>query len=166
MAAPGNAVTFEGIKAQLSKRQYAPIYLLHGEEGYFIDALVKEFEEILPPEERDFNMYTMYAPQVSADDVMDACRRYPMMSEYQVVILKEAQSVRADYVNRLHLYASQPSPTTILVICCVCFFVDSYCSSVITPRAIRPSFVTSGSPFASFLNVISTYASSGAPLSI
>lgn len=118
MAAPGNAVTFEGIKAQLSKRQYAPIYLLHGEEGYFIDALVKEFEEILPPEERDFNMYTMYAPQVSADDVMDACRRYPMMSEYQVVILKEAQSVRADYVNRLHLYASQPSPTTILVICC------------------------------------------------
>lgn len=118
MAAPGNAVTFEGIKAQLAKREYAPIYLLHGEEGYFIDALEKEFEEILPPEERDFNMYTMYAPQVSADDVMDTCRRYPMMSEYQVVILKEAQSVRADYVNRLHLYASQPSPTTILVICC------------------------------------------------
>ncbi len=118
MAAPNNSATFEGIKSQLAKRQYAPVYLLHGEEGYFIDALVKEFEEILPPEERDFNMYTMYAPQVSADDVMDACQRYPMMSEYQVVILKEAQSVRADYVNRLHLYASHPSPTTILVICC------------------------------------------------
>lgn len=118
MATPGNAVTFDGLKAQLAKREYAPIYLLHGEEGYFIDALVKEFEEILPPEERDFNLYTMYAPQVSADDVMDACRRYPMMSEYQVVILKEAQSVRADYVNRLHLYASNPSATTILVICC------------------------------------------------
>lgn len=118
MAAPSNTITFEGLKSQLAKRQYAPVYLLHGEEGYFIDELVKDFENILPVEERDFNLYTMYAPQVSADDVMDACRRYPMMSEYQVVILKEAQSVRADYINRLHLYASQPSSSTILVICC------------------------------------------------
>lgn len=116
MAAP--AVTFESLKSQLAKRQYAPIYLLHGEEGYYIDALVKIFEQILPPEERDFNMYTMYAPEVSPDTVMDACRRYPMMSEYQVVILKEAQAIKADQLNRLHLYASQPSPTTILVICC------------------------------------------------
>lgn len=116
MAAP--AVTFESLKSQLAKRQYAPVYLLHGEEGYYIDALVKIFEQILPPEERDFNMYTMYAPEVSADTVMDTCRRYPMMSEYQVVILKEAQAIRPDQLNRLHLYASQPSPTTILVICC------------------------------------------------
>ncbi|MBQ2839660.1 MAG: DNA polymerase III subunit delta [Muribaculaceae bacterium] len=115
-AAP--SVTFESLKSQLAKRQYAPIYLLHGEEGYYIDALVKIFEQILPPEERDFNMYTMYAPEVSPDTVMDACRRYPMMSEYQVVILKEAQAIRADQLNRLHLYASQPSPSTILVICC------------------------------------------------
>lgn len=112
------AVTFESLKSQLAKRQYAPIYLLHGEEGYYIDALVKIFEQILPPEERDFNMYTMYAPEVSPDTVMDACRRYPMMSEYQVVILKEAQAINAAQLNRLHLYASQPSPTTILVICC------------------------------------------------
>lgn len=111
-------VTFESLKSQLAKRQYAPIYLLHGEEGYYIDALVKIFEQILPPEERDFNMYTMYAPEVSMDTVMDACRRYPMMSEYQVVILKEAQAINATQLNRLHLYASQPSPTTILVICC------------------------------------------------
>lgn len=116
MAAP--AVTFEGLKSQLAKRQYAPIYLLHGEEGYYIDALVKIFEQILPPEERDFNMYTMYAPEVSPDTVMDACRRYPMMAERQVVILKEAQAINATQLNRLHLYASQPSPTTILVICC------------------------------------------------
>ncbi len=112
------SVTFESLKSQLAKRQYAPIYLLHGEEGYYIDALVKIFEQILPPEERDFNMYTMYAPEVSADTVMDTCRRYPMMSEYQVVILKEAQAINASQLNRLHLYASQPSPTTILVICC------------------------------------------------
>ncbi len=112
------AVTFDSLKSQLAKRQYAPVYLLHGEEGYYIDALVKIFEQILPIEERDFNMYTMYAPEVSVDTVMDTCRRYPMMSEYQVVILKEAQAINAAQLNRLHLYASQPSPTTILVICC------------------------------------------------
>lgn len=118
MAAPTQAVTFEGIKAQLAKRQYAPIYLLHGEEGYYIDALVKEFEAIIPEADRDFNLYTLYAPEVSPDTIMDVCRRYPMMSDYQVVIVKEAQAIRADLLNRLHLYASQPSPSTILVICC------------------------------------------------
>lgn len=117
MATPGFTLTFEELKSQLAKKQYAPIYLLHGEEGYFIDELVKLFEDILPVEEQAFNLYTMYAPQVSADDVMDACRRYPMMSEYQVVILKEAQVPKIDYLNKLHAYASNPSPSTILVIC-------------------------------------------------
>lgn len=110
------SVTFESLKSQLAKRQYAPIYLLHGEEGYYIDELVKLFEQILPPEERDFNMYTMYGAEVSPDTVMDACRRYPMMADRQVVILKEAQMFNATQLNRLHLYASQPSTTTILVI--------------------------------------------------
>lgn len=119
MASPKSAVTFDGLKSLLDKREFAPVYLLHGEEGYFIDELVKRFEAILPVEERDFNLYTMYAPQVSADNVMDACRRYPMMSEYQVVIVKEVQSVKtADYLNRLSLYLQQPSTQTILVVCC------------------------------------------------
>ena len=110
------SVTFESLKSQLAKRQYAPIYLLHGEEGYYIDELVKLFEQILPSEERDFNMYTMYGAEVSPDTVMDACRRYPMMADRQIVILKEAQMFNATQLNRLHLYASQPSATTILVI--------------------------------------------------
>ncbi len=117
MAASNNIVTFGLLRAQLAKRQFAPVYLLHGEEGYFIDVLVKDFENILPAEERDFNMYTMYAPQVTADDVMDVCRRYPMMSEYQVVILKECQSAKADELNKLHSYVMQPSSSTIFVMC-------------------------------------------------
>lgn len=116
MAAPA-AVTYDSLKSQLAKRQFAPVYLLHGEEGYYIDELVKCFEEILPVEERDFNLYTLYAPEVTPDTVMDACRRYPMMSEYQVVILKEAQSVDAKWLNKLEPYVSHPSPTTILAIC-------------------------------------------------
>lgn len=115
--AASNNVTFGLLRSQLAKRQFSPVYLLHGEEGYFIDVLIKDFENILPLEERDFNMYTMYAPQVSADDVIDACRRYPMMAEYQLVILKECQENIA-ILNKLHTYVEQPSPTTIFVMCC------------------------------------------------
>ena len=115
--APAQTITFDALRRQLANRQYAPVYLLHGEEGYYIDALVKEFEKIIPDEDKEFNQYTLYAPQVEPGAVMDLCMSVPMMSERQLVILKEAQAVRADQLNRLHRYAASPSPSTILVIC-------------------------------------------------
>jgi DNA polymerase-3 subunit delta len=116
MATP--TLTYDALVRQLNNKQYAPVYLLHGEEGYYIDALVKEFEKILPEDEKDFNQYTLYAPQVDMGAVIDVCMRVPMMSEHQVVILKEAQAIRADQLNKLHRYAARPLSTTILVICC------------------------------------------------
>lgn len=112
------ALTFPQLKQQIAKRNLAPIYLLHGEEGYFIDELVKMFEELLPEEERDFNLYTLYAPESGMDAVMDVCHRFPMMASHQVVIVKEAQAIRADSLNKLHHYAERPNPSTILVISC------------------------------------------------
>lgn len=112
------AVTFDSLKRQLATRRYAPVYLLHGEEGYYIDALVKEFESILPVEDREFNQHVLYAPQVEPGAVMDICSRFPMMADYQVVILKEAQAIRSDQLNALHRYAANPSQSTIFVICC------------------------------------------------
>lgn len=114
MASP--ALTFETLKKQISTGQLSPIYLLHGKEGYFTDALVKEFEKVLPEEDKEFNQYILYAPQIEPGRVMDLCRRCPMMAERQVVILKEAQAVRADVINKLHKYAVSPSPTTVFVI--------------------------------------------------
>ena len=96
-----DTVSFASIKSQLVKGTPAPVYLIHGEEGYFIDELLKLAERIIPEADRDFDLYTMYAPQVEPDSVLDACRRYPMMSPRQVVILKEAQSVGANYLKRL-----------------------------------------------------------------
>lgn len=113
-----SALTYPQLLRRLDAGQYAPVYLIHGEEGYFTDELVKRFETLLPEEERDFNMYTLYGPESGADAVMDVCRRFPMMAERQVVILKEAQSMRADQLNRIHHYAERPNPTTILVIAC------------------------------------------------
>ncbi len=118
MAAVGTIAQYDELIRQINAGNLAPIYLLHGEEGYFIDELLKRFESLIPEGDRDFNLYTFYAPETNMDTIIDACRRYPMMSDYQVVIVKEAQAVTAAQLNRLHLYAKQPSSTTVLVVAC------------------------------------------------
>lgn len=110
------AVTFDGLRQQIRQGKLAPVYLLHGDEGYYIDQLVKDFENVLPEADKEFNQYILYATQVQPGQVMDICSRYPMMAERQMVILKEAQAVRADQINRLYKYVQNPSPTTVLVI--------------------------------------------------
>lgn len=112
------APTFSSIKSDLRKGVVAPIYLLHGEEGFYLDQLVKEFESLVPDDVKDFNLYTLYAPQTVPATVVDVCQRYPMMSERQVVIVKECQAAGATFLNNLAAYAGQPSPTTVLVLLC------------------------------------------------
>lgn len=112
------ALTFDSLRAHLSAEQYKPVYLLHGEEGYYIDQLVKDFEKIIPEEERDFNLHVFYAPRVEPDTVMSVARQAPFAVERQVVILKEAQAIKADELNKYHSYVEAPNPQTIFVICC------------------------------------------------
>ena len=113
------AITYPQLRQQLESRApLSPLYLIHGEEGYYIDELVRLFEQYLPEEDRDFNLYTFYGPETDMDTVMDTCRRIPMMAPRQLVILKEAQAVRADSLNKLHFYAEQPVASTTLVIVC------------------------------------------------
>lgn len=107
---------YDELVMQINSGTLAPVYLLHGAEGYFIDELLHRFEELIPEGDRDFNLYTFYAPETDPDTIMDACRRYPMMADRQVVIVKEAQSITANQLNRLHLYTQQPSMSTVLVI--------------------------------------------------
>ena len=122
MAAPktdtAQSITYPQLRQAIASRRLMPIYLLHGEEGYYIDELLKMFETLLPEEERDFNLYTLYGPETGVDTIMDVCQRLPMMAEHQVVIVKEAQAIRADSLNKLHHYAERPNPSTILVIAC------------------------------------------------
>lgn len=113
-----SSVTYESLRESLSRGRYAPVYLLHGEEGYYVDVLAEMFENVVPPDEKDFNQYILYAPEVTMDQVIDVCRRCPMMAPRQVVILKEAQAIRADQLNKLHPYVMNPTPSTVLVICC------------------------------------------------
>lgn len=111
-----DAVTYTALRNALARKQYSNVYFIHGEEGYYIDELAGLFETILPESERDFNQYTLYAPQTDAATVAEACQRYPMMTERQVVIVKEAQAVPVAWFNKLLPYLESPIATTLLVI--------------------------------------------------
>ena len=115
MAEAKNA-SFDSIMADLEARRFAPVYYLMGEESYYIDKISDYIaEHVLQPEERDFNQTVLFGSDVTASQVADYARRYPMMSEYQVVIVKEAQNIKQ--TEALERYFKQPLASTILVMC-------------------------------------------------
>ena len=115
MAETKNA-TFDSIMHDLKQRNYLPIYYLMGEESFYIDKISDYIaENVLTPEERDFNMTVMYGADVTGKDVVEVARRYPMMSEHQVVIVKEAQKLKG--LEPLEKYVEKPLASTILVFC-------------------------------------------------
>lgn len=106
---------FKKILHSLEAREYAPVYLVDGEEPFYIDLLTEYFEDkILQPAERDFNLLVLYGKDVEWSDVVNACRRFPMFAERQVVILKDAAQMRG--LNELAGYLENPSPTTVFLI--------------------------------------------------
>ena len=113
-------LTFTALKKQIDAGQLAPVYLLNGPEGFYTDRLVKMFEQSVPEDVRDFNLYILYAPQTEPATVIDICHRYPMMADRVMVIVKECQGVNAGskWLNALKDYAANPSPTTTLVLAC------------------------------------------------
>ena len=107
---------YEQLAAEIAARRFAPVYLLMGEEGYFIDALAERLATtVLDEASRAFNQITVYGRDTDAGQVVNLCRQMPMMGQYQVVIVKEAQQLRG--IEKLSYYTQKPSPTTILVVC-------------------------------------------------
>jgi DNA polymerase-3 subunit delta len=101
------------IKAQNIK----PIYFLMGEEPYYIDRLSDYIEQnVLSEDEKGFNQTVLYGRDVSMDDIVSSAKRYPMMAERQVIIVKEAQDLSKS-IDKLESYAENPMPTTVLVFC-------------------------------------------------
>lgn len=94
-----------------------PIYFLMGEEPYYIDRLSDYIDQnLLSEEEKGFNQTVLYGRDVSMEDVISTCKRYPMMAERQVVIVREAQDL-SKTIDKIESYAENPMPTTVLVIC-------------------------------------------------
>jgi len=94
-----------------------PIYLLMGEEPYYIDKISEFIEQtVLAEEERGFNQMILYGRDVAVEDIVSNAKRFPMMAERQVVIVKEAQDLSRTF-DKLDDYAKNPQPSTVLVLC-------------------------------------------------
>jgi len=112
--------TPQQVLAALKKKQYAPVYFLHGEEPYYIDLLTSYMEEnVLNESEKAFNLTVVYGREQTMHEILTHARRFPMGSERQVVIIKEAQELQdlKKEEGRKHLaaYAQSPHPATLLV---------------------------------------------------
>ena len=106
---------FPALTKQIKSGTFAPVYLLHGEETYFIDQLEAAIQQhALQEHERAFNETICYGKDTEYIQVVDAARRFPMMATRQLVLLREAQDMRS--LKQLETYAAGPSPTTVLVI--------------------------------------------------
>lgn len=94
-----------------------PIYFLMGEEPYYIDKLSDYIEaNVLSEEEKGFNQTVLYGRDVTIEDIVSTAKRYPMMAERQVVIVKEAQDLSRT-IDKIESYAENPMSTTVLVMC-------------------------------------------------
>ncbi len=127
------SITFEEILGNLKKKIYHPVYFLMGEESYFID-IISDYiaENVLTDAEKGFNQTILYGKDLEPQTILSYARRFPMMANYQVIIVREAQNIK-DLVSKekkaekgkegekvklpLELYIENPLKSTILVIC-------------------------------------------------
>lgn len=119
---------FEQLASDIKKKKYAPVYFLMGEEPYFIDTLADLVEKtVLDDSEKEFNQTIVYGKDTDILSIISAAKRFPMMSEKQVVIVKEAQNLK-DLIGRekaddnkikhpFATYLENPQPSTILLFC-------------------------------------------------
>lgn len=108
--------TYEEIARDLKNRVYKPVYYLMGEESYYIDRISEYIAQtVLNEMEKEFNQTIVYGSDTDIVSIINAAKRYPMMSKYQVVIVKEAQNVKN--MEELSYYLQKPLESTILVLC-------------------------------------------------
>lgn len=109
--------TEKEIVADLKAGKFRPVYLLTGEENYYIDLVSNFFEKnFIAADFRDFDQTVVYGPEVDMPTVIDLAKRYPMMSPVQLVLVKEAQGIARDW-ELLAKYLENPQPQTVLVFC-------------------------------------------------
>ena len=108
-------MTPEKIISDIKKGRTKPVYWLEGEENFFIDQVIDFAEhELLPESEKGFNLSVFYGRDTAWPDVVNACRRYPMFAEKQVVIIKEAQDLKG--IDKLEGYVEKPLSSTLLFV--------------------------------------------------
>ena len=116
MAAGKNLMSFETILNDLQNKIYYPVYFLFGEESFFIDEISDFIEKnVLNEMEKEFNQTVIYGKDADVPTIISYARRFPMMANYQVIIVKEAQDI--DRIEELQPYVDNPLASTLLVLC-------------------------------------------------
>ncbi len=123
-------MTYKEIISDLEKKLFHPVYFFCGEEPYYIDMLCQQIEKrVLDETEREFNQFVFYGRENSLATILDAAYRFPMMANYQVIIVKEAQDLKdlmpsgkekkkdEEKEPLLVSYLNNPQKTTVLVFC-------------------------------------------------
>lgn len=109
-------MTYEDIAKDIKNGKFAPVYLLMGEEDYYIDRISDYIvEKALDENEKEFNLTVVYGMDTDMASIVNNAKRYPMMSERQVVMVKEAQNLRS--WDELGFYLQKPLNSTVLVFC-------------------------------------------------
>lgn len=116
MAEKKATVTFDAIMRDLKSGKYAPVYILMGDESYYIDRITDYIaENVLDPDDRDFNQTVVFGADTTAAQVVDMAKGYPVMpAAHRVVIVKEAQGLKS--LDALERYFEKPLASTLLVI--------------------------------------------------
>ena len=110
-------MNFKEIIKSIENENYQPIYFLNGENTYFIDKISdKLLNSVLEDSERDFNETIFYGKESNPEMILDVCKRYPVMSSYQLVVVREAQHL-SKTLSYFENYFKKPVPSTILVFC-------------------------------------------------
>jgi len=107
---------YHKILADLKNKNYSTVYFLEGEEPYYID-VVSDYilDNVLTESEKSFNQTLLYGKDITLDTILTAARRYPMMAERQVIVVREAQNIKD--IDELASYVEKPAPSTLLVLC-------------------------------------------------
>lgn len=111
--------TFRQILGEIKKGEFSPVYILMGEEPYFLDRLTDALEEnVVAPEDRDFDQAILFGADIEAGNVIEIANRFPFMSSRQLVVLKESQSMQQakNQLDKLSAYIENPVNSTILAI--------------------------------------------------
>lgn len=117
---------YSEIAQEVQAGRFAPVYILMGEETFYIDRLTDLLvDALIPEEERDFGLNTFFGADTQIEQVIMSAREFPMMANRKVVVLREAQALVSsggknnakEQLERLELYLRQPQPTTVLIVC-------------------------------------------------
>lgn len=110
-------VTYGDLLKQLKQGKFPSVLLLHGEEAFFMDQVTEWIEQhALPEEQKGFNQTVFYGRDVDAVTIVNAARRFPMMANHQLVLIKEAQGLSDKEYEKLQAYFEKPLPSTFLVL--------------------------------------------------